>query len=396
MTPDMASTLELKVTSSDIGLFIGRLNNSDISLYGIKYLDFISAEIVVKRSDIQRVCQWADKCGAKLEVLDKHGLYWRLFSAIHRPVLLLAICLLFILSIWIPSRVFFISVDGNEKISDLQIIEQANRCGIQFGAPRRKVRSEQMKNSLLDAMPALQWAGINTSGCTAIISVKERSESLYRQQTGYVNSIVAARDGIIESCTSLRGNLKCQIGDAVTKDQVLISAYTDLGLCVQATSAAGEVYAQTKHDVVVLFPLNYEKKTYSMNKRKKYGLLIGKKRINFNKCSGISGVGCDRIYLDYYVTLPGGFVLPFGFFIDTVEEYECVANSDATAVSDVAVKKAAREYLLSNMISGKILQEVIRFCQEDDICVLSGQYVCSEMISRVKYEEIYEHYGEGN
>lgn len=32
-----------------------------------------------------------------------------------------------------------------------------------------------MKNALLSAIPELQWAGVNTYGCRAVISVRERT-----------------------------------------------------------------------------------------------------------------------------------------------------------------------------------------------------------------------------
>ena len=37
------------------------------------------------------------------------------------------------------------------------------------------IRSEKVKNSLLQRIPQLQWAGINTDGCVAVISVREKT-----------------------------------------------------------------------------------------------------------------------------------------------------------------------------------------------------------------------------
>ena len=55
-----------------------------------------------------------------------------------------------------------------------KILERAEYCGVHFGAKAGSVRSEQVKNRLLFEIPELRWAGVNTTGCTAVITVAER------------------------------------------------------------------------------------------------------------------------------------------------------------------------------------------------------------------------------
>ena len=143
-------------------------------------------------------------------------------------------------------------------------------------------------------------------------------------------------------------------------------------------------------------PINYIEKGSVSAQKKKYGLLIGKKRINFYKGSGISGTSCDKIYLEYYVTLPGGFVLPFGVFVSKSVSYEA---STAFGEDENLLRLAedvAKQYLLSQMVSGKILLDSVRASSEGEVVILSGKYVCLEMIGRVQYEENTHSYGEDN
>ena len=392
----ISSAVTVQVTCADMAGFLGKLTDSGITIHALQYLDLLTVTLVIDKKDLNLSQNIGCRCGAVIKVIRKRGLYWTICTLMQRPVLVAGLCVLLLLSMWLPTKVLFISVDGNETIPDRLIIEQANRCGIVFGASRREVRSEKMKNSLLSAIPNLQWAGINTSGCTAVISVKERSQMKQENAAGAVSSIVAARDGVIESCTSLKGSMQCKIGQAVTKGQVLISGYTDLGLCINATKAEGEVYAQTKHEITAFLPAGYTIKGEPKSVEKKYGLLIGKKRINFTKDSGISSAGCDRIYLDYYVTLPGGFRLPVALFVTVTTPYEQSAISASAENSEAITEQAARQYLLSHMVSGKILRENTFISERDGVCILSGRYVCSEMIGRVQHEEIYENYGKNN
>jgi sporulation protein YqfD len=155
---------------------------------------------------------------------------------------------MFLLTIFLPTRVLFIHVEGNSTVEERRILEAAQECGIRFGASRRQVRSEKMKNRLLEKVPELKWAGVNTSGCTAVISVRE--QPVQEQRTGYtgISSIVAACDGRITSCTVTKGNGLCAPGQVVQKGQLLISGYLDCGICIRVTGAEGEIFAETRQE----------------------------------------------------------------------------------------------------------------------------------------------------
>ena len=88
-------------------------------------------------------------------------------------------------------------MEGNQNVPENLILELASQCGLSFGTERRQVRSEQVKNALLGAVPELEWVGINTAGCVATISVRERQKGENIGQAGGVSSIVASCDGMI-------------------------------------------------------------------------------------------------------------------------------------------------------------------------------------------------------
>ena len=172
-----------------------------------------------------------------------------------------------------------------------------------------------MKNSLLEALPELEWAGINTYGCTAVISVSEKTQSSESSDKHKVSSIVAERDGIISSCTVIRGNPVCKIGEAVRAGETLVSGYTDCGIKIQATRAQAEIYATTMRQLTVLSPLDYIQEGQIRCEETKYSLILGKKRINLSKDSGNFTSVCDKMYWQYYCVLPGGFQLPISVVV---------------------------------------------------------------------------------
>ena len=160
-------------------------------------------------------------------------------------------------AIFLPTRIFFVRVEGNVTTPTRLILDAAGESGIRFGASRRAVRSEKMKTALLSALPHLHGAGGNTSGCVATGSVRQRTEPEVTGQDRAVSSIVASRDGFIVSATVTRGNSLCRVGQSVKAGQVLISGYTDCGICIQATRAEGETCAQTSREFAAVTPAQW-------------------------------------------------------------------------------------------------------------------------------------------
>jgi sporulation protein YqfD len=288
---------------------------------------------------------------------------------------------LLFLILFIPSRVLFIRVEGNRNVPANQILEAAENCGISFGVSRRSVRSERVKNKLLETMPQLQWAGINTKGCVAVVSVRERTSESSDEEEGFVSGIVAVRDGVIQSCTATRGNLLCAPGQAVRKGELLISGFTDCGLTILATSAEGEVFALTRQSACAVTPLTCLKKGSHGPARRKYSLIFGKKRINLWKDSGIWDTSCGRIYSEYYVTLPGGLVLPVAIAVEEIRPVDLQEREILPEEAEVLLKAQLTGYLTGQMIAGQVISRE-EMLSGSGVYKLAGEYVCTEMIGR--------------
>ncbi len=392
----VSGMVEIQITSPDTTAAMERLVQAEIPVLSSKALDSIHITLVIPRAKLRRARSICQSRGDELTLRRRSGLYWTVKAAFSRPVLLLGLVLLLILELYVPGRVFFVRVEGNSTVPSRLILERAEECGIVFGATRREVRSERMKNYLLEALPQLQWAGINTYGCVAVISVRERSEEITAKPPAQVGSIVAARDGIVRTCTATAGNLLCAPGQAVREGEVLISGYTDCGLKIQATLAQGEVFAQTSRELEAVLPLSWTKKLEQKVFVKNFSLLVGKKRINFWKDSGICDTTCGRMYEEYYVTLPGGFVLPIGLAVDTYTCGKTVTVSREPGAWEETLSDFAGQYLSGQMIAGQILSRNQQFQADASLLKLSGSYICTEMIGRVKLEQIGELHGENS
>ena len=381
--------VELELICADPALAMSQIREAGIPVYHAWVDDGdILIHLTIERRYFRLLRKLADKKGYCLRLKKRHGLYWSVRLALRRPVLLIGMMLFLMVTLYLPSRVLFFEVEGHGTIPTKLILEKCRDCGITFGVSREKVRSEKMKNARLEAIPQLQWAGINTSGCTAIISVQERSQTEQVETENAVSSIVASTDGVITKCTATAGKLVCKPGQAVIAGEVLISGYTDCGICVRATKAQGEVFAKTKRSLTVVSPQIWSQKGMIQRAEKKFALIIGKKRINFYKDSGILGGTCDKMYSEYYLTLPGGFRLPV-IWITEVYTYR---TESQIQIEEPSLSVFAQNYLRQQMISGAILTHRENLVSQDGVFLLQGRYICTEMIGRIRNEEIIKPY----
>ena len=373
------------------------LDKMQIVLRDVRIIGDISISCVVNRCHIRLIQQKLMSRGDRVEILHILGMANQINKIVKRPVLVFSTMLIALLSIFAQNRILFIEVEGNVTVPTNQILEQAAQTGIHFGATRRSVKSENVKNTILSEIPDLQWFGVTTSGCVANILVKERNiTEETRVEERFVSNMIATQDGIITECTVRRGNCLCQIGQAVTAGELLVSGYTDCGLIVRATQVDAEIAADTLREVEAVTPATYAFRSQEIGRKKYYSLLIGKKLINFFKDSGISDTTCVKMYEKKCLTLPGGMTLPIAVIIEEHVCYEMDTVLLPEEVGSALLEKTAKDYLVSKLVSGRINKADILVQSDDGLYRLVGRYACNEMIGQVVYEESAYNYGENN
>lgn len=376
--------IKLSLTSAEIPRVLEYLANQHVSIYDTVFVDPFCIHFFVRQKDLKKVLSILEKRGEKTQILQRWGLKFTIANMKNRPALLGAFVALFLLTCWLPSRVLFVRVEGNQKVPTRQILEQAEQCGVAFLASRREVRSEKMKNALLECNPQLQWAGINTYGCTAVITVRERNDIHFEPQEGGISSIIASRDGVIRDITVQQGNAQCRVGQAVRKGQVLVSGYTDCGLYIKGTQAKADVFGETLRVFSAIHPTQYTIRGAQSSNKKKYSLIIGKKRINFFKGSGISGGTCAKIYEEKYLTLPGGFILPVGIALEEYHEFEY--ELEKKECSNSFLTQFADSYLSGQMQAGMVNRSDQTHSCEEAYCRMDGLFYCYELIGISRIE----------
>lgn len=377
----ITGTVSVELTSADPERILGILAQRDIELWNVKRPSALVMVFQVQRSDLPQVRDIIVRNGGKLKLLGIHGVYYRLAQWRKRPILLVTIFLLLFASFYVPSRILFIKVVGNEAVPSRLIQETAGRFGLEFGVSRRQVRSEQIKNELLGAIEELEWVGVNTSGCTATITVRERN--LQPEQTqGRICNVVASTDGIIESITMVRGTLLCAKGQAVQSGQLLVSGYSDLKICTRAVEAEAEIYALTMRQKKAVLPSTTLNRQSEKGSKIKISLILGKKRINLYSDSGILPSTCGKMTQVKPLRLPGELTLPITLVVERYTPYEEQQVTWQEEQAGAMLEDAVRRHLLEDSVAGQVLTQQTEMEFAEDCFEFLGRYECREMIAR--------------
>lgn len=376
----IAGAVRLRLTGADPERTL-RMMAKELRLENIDKCSDLVFQFTLARQGYGKAAEIAQRNGDKLEIIRRYGLPEALKAWAKMPVIALTVLALIGATAWIPSRIFFIQVEGNGTVPTRKILQEAENCGLGFGTSRGALRSEQIKNRLLKAMPELKWVGVNTAGCVATITVQER-ELEPERKPDLPGNIVAVTDAVVTELTATAGTPLCAVGDGVKAGQVLISGYTDLGLRVQVEAAQGEVYGLTHRENTAVITSQTLVPGEKRETKKKYSLLIGKKRINFGSDSGILYAGCGKMTQIEVLRLPGGWELPIALVVETYTVAELHDSLRWEQGAYDLLEQASRAQVLRIMTAGEIRQTESWTESADGLYRLDARYECREMIGR--------------
>lgn len=384
----MKGNVLLRIISADMLSVIKALTEAQITIYNIEEVSPIEFQIWIHIRSFNKTSRLLKKKGIEYCVLQRDDFLYRIKSIRKRAVILLCLCILIGCSIYLPTKVLFIEILGNEVVSDIRILETINKYGLFVGIDRAQIRSEEIKNHLLEDIPELNWAGVNTSGCLAVIQVLE-SDIQKQEESPEVSHIVAMSDGIIESCVVTRGRPLCKTGDAVKKGQILVSGYSDHHFLITATRSEGEVYAKTTKTVKAVMLLDTKYRTDEKEKATNLFLIVDQKAypliIEIEESE-------KAIYEEKYVkqsqlTLPGNMKLPVWLREEIYVIYENTPDTLSAEMAERILVDYCEKLVNNSMICGKILSLSDTISCLDNIVTYNGIYLCNEMIGvEVKVE----------
>lgn len=361
---------------------LNRLTAAHVLFWDVERVDAFTYCVSVEKRKFEKLQTICARTQSQVELLGEIGLLCHFRGLKHRKAFVTAVVFILAIVFVLPNYIWCIGVEGNASIPDRMILRELETLGIGFGTWNHSIVPQELKNQMLNRIPQLEWLTINYNGGLATVLVREREPTPAVIDQNRVTNLIATQDCVIDDMEVLSGRAVCQLGETVQKGQILVSGYTDLEHCTQATLSLGEIYGRTWRQQNAVLPAKYGSKVYTGQHQVRYSILAGKKRINLFGNGGIWGDGCDKIISYHQLTLPGGYAFPITLIAETAIDRGIVQADMGMMNAETILKEGTAATVKAQMVAGKIVKDNLKTQKKGDLYLLSGTYECREMVAR--------------
>ena len=387
----------IELIGASVERCFSRWAGSGIPFWEITRSSEISARCRLRCADLYSAQDLAERSQCELKILSEHGLPQLLRRLRARPILCFGTLLAVLAAFYFNRFVWFVQVNGNERVPEAVIRNVLFQEGVRFGASGEQLDCEFLKNRLLLNIPELRWLAVNREGGVVRVSVAEREKEEKQEETVGICDLAATRSGIIRELHVINGFAQVECGDAVSAGDILISGVMEWPTHIQATHAEGEVYAETFRDFSLSIPDQSVQKRYTGRTETCVDLIFQRKRINLSGNSGIFGIMCDTMIEIEQIVLPGGYELPVSIEKRTLLEYEPLPEAIGQEAALRLLSREAERLIRAQMISGRIEAGTTTIQKKQNSYLCRAAMNCLELISGTVPAELFgeeEKYGE--
>ena len=294
--------------------FINLCTAAGIPLWNIKKYDNTLTACTTARGYL-KIREPARKSGVKVRMTRKKGLPFFINRNRSRVGILIGIAVSFAILAVLSGYIWVIDVEGNESISDSEIISAFEENGLKIGCRASKINKVELQINSLAQLSDISWASVNIDGCTAVIEVHEATDKPDIEERRGTGNIIASKDGQVEIIEPYRGSAAVKPGATVTEGTLLISGASETRTqSAVFTDADGYVVAETNIDIVAAQGLIRNEAVPSV--KKVYYISILGRIIPLGKKPD-----CDMCFVSSKMMEIGDTTLPFGIICNTCTDF---------------------------------------------------------------------------
>ncbi len=180
----------------------------------------------------------------KIKILRKSGLVFKTKKYQKRSGFAFGFFLYCVILILLSNFVWIINVEGNEKISDYEIIKACEKIGITEGVLKNRINNKYDAQRLQLIKKGIAWCSITVEGSVLTVNLSETAIS-DKEERETPSNIKASFDGKISKINVASGDVKVRVGDVVAKGDLLVSGVSDKSTSTVFIHSEGEVVAET-------------------------------------------------------------------------------------------------------------------------------------------------------
>lgn len=350
--------------------FINDCYRSGINLKNLcRRGDILLAETGIRT--YKRLHRFAFAHGGKVKIIKRKGLPF-LLSPLHNRWGLFAGAVFFVFFIsFMGGFVWNITVTGNNRVTEVKIVDYLAQNGFGVGTRWSSVDKEQLEISIMAYFEDVAWISINKLGSTASIEMDETVNKPEMTEKNVTN-VRAAQDGVIVRMTVNSGWAEVREGDAVTAGDLLISGIreSEIDKKNHYAHAKGTVLAKVESTVTLNVSRRQTEKSYTYDKIYKTLYLFGMEiPLYLKKDAGTADESVEREYL-----VINSYRLPVGIITNKAKYY----HSQTILLSDSELEALARSELekrkKGEIGETELISENVSVQMNEDDCNITGKY----------------------
>lgn len=381
----------VKRLSCDRSVFPPQLNV--MAEQGIKYRRLTEKDgrvfFSVSEREYKRLISFADP--AVFTVESRKGLPYFLKRYKRRYGLIVGVLIFLVLTKLSTVYVWDITVEGNDTVSDAEVLYTLEKLGFSVGSYIPDVNFYNICHEFILENENVSWISVNMEGTSARVKLIEADKKGGNNSNGTPSNLVAKIDGIIVRTETVNGQVCVKAGEAVKKGQLLISGVVEIGQGQDTgrymlTRSEGRIYAMTDRLLTVEVALSGTETVQKDMILVKKTLKFFGKSIKVKENSSILQDGCDIIKEDRRVVLFEGFgngwQIPLP--IQVISEYVGITEQREYSYTEkealaLAEKKMADLYA-SELSDAELLYKIVHSEVKENVLVLSWTVRCIEDI----------------
>ena len=319
-------------------------------------------------ADFKALRPYAKKARCKIKLVHKIGLPFVAFRYRKRTMLLFGAALFILSFIVLSSFVWLVEVEGNNKITETDIIATLAEAGYTTGKLKRNLNLREAETYLINKYPDIVWVGMKFEGTRLLVEIAETVPKPSIQNAESPCHIIAKRDGLITYIATYKGIPKVKKGDIVRKGDVLVAGAVPLmegESDLYYTRAKALIKAKTVYSLKDSISFIQKRKKYTSNIQCSYSIKVLNKKLTFYKGKKLHQP-YDTLITNHQLKLTKFFPLPLYFEKEERIEYNLiqVRLSEEEAKEKLLIKLSEE---LSKMIAEdvKIIDRQISYTKTE-------------------------------
>lgn len=356
-----------------------RINN--IKIWNIQNISggIIRFNIAIK--DFKKLKTITRKTKCKIKILDKKGIYFKLFKYRKRRIAILLIFAFVFFCFLSNSFIWKVDVTGNEYIKESAIIESLKESGIYVGRSKIGLKTKKIVNNLRVLLPDISWVGIDIEGTHVIVNIVEKTKLKDNVNINGIGDIVSDKSGIIKKITVENGTAIPNVGDYIEEGRILIEGkiYSNT-IDTKDVCAKGIIAIESEYEFKKQYSFNVQEKEYTGQNKYSIGFAINDKENYINYLD--KSLTYDIIKKDNKIELFGNTISFNIYKFDLYNNIDkVVTKEDILQIAQDEAKMYIENEVLTNCKNGYVdyIDIIIEEENQDGITVRIIYHIIEEI-----------------